>query len=422
MNGVRGWLVGLTHAIAQRAKTLLFTAVGAVFRARAPNAPLEPASILVLQLQQLGDSVIFTPTLRALRERFPLARIDLLATPAAAQVYKKSSFVNQIHVARTWLPGNKGARIRPMLPLIRTLRAVRYDCTITDITEQAFRYSLVAWLIGSPVRVGFDIGGRGFLHTVRVPFRADADWVDANLDIVRIVGGSPRSSREEVAFDAADSERVRALLVDGGHDSAQRVVVLHTGANWQSRTWYHDRWASLADALGTRHEATIVFAGSQGESEYIERIRAAMTRPSISLAGVTDIPQLAALCSMAGLFVGTDSGPRQIARASGCPHVVIMSSQDDTDRWAGWGKGEIVMRSFPPCSGCYLAHCAHKICMDALEAERVLARCSELLGDPAARAARPRQDHVPIPARLGPMVARGKAGLRALAHAPADPV
>jgi ADP-heptose:LPS heptosyltransferase len=256
------------------------------------------------------------------------------------------------------------------------------------------------------------------LHNVRVPFREDADWVEANLDIARTLGAIPRSSREEVSFDRADSDRVGSLLAERGHEQGARLVVLHTGSNWQSRTWYHDRWTMLADTVGNRHDATIVFVGAAGESDYVERIRAAMTRPSISLAGVTDIPQLAALCTVADLFVGTDSGPRHIARASGCPHVVVMCSQDDTDRWLGWGSGEVVMRSLPPCSGCYFAHCAHKICMDAMETERVLDWCNTLLGDPGARAAGPRHDRVPFPPRLAPMVARGKTNLRALAHAP----
>lgn len=377
-----------------------------------------PSRVLVLQLQQLGDSVIFTPTLRALRELWPEARIDLLASAVAAHIYAKSPWRNRVHIATAWTAARGGNRIRQLLPLLQELRAERYDCTITDLTQQSFKYSLVAWLIRAPMRVGIDVGGRGFLHNVRVPFRPDANWVDANLDIVRALGGTPRSAQEEVAFDATDMERVRMLLREAGHDYRRRLVTVHTGSNWQSRTWYVERWAALCDALGSRHQLSIVFVGSPAEREYVEQVRGAMSRPSISLAGATDIPQLAALLSMSDLFIGTDSGPRHIARASGCPHVVLMCAQDDTDRWLGWGRGEVLMRSLPPCRGCYFAHCAHKLCMDAIETERVIARCEEILADPPARQAVARQDRVPVPARLSTLAGRGKTALRALAKAP----
>lgn len=417
---VRGALVRTTAWVVSAAKRLLLDVLALGFR-RTVAVTVPPRRILVLQLQQLGDSVIFTPTLRALRARFPEARIDLLASGAAAQVYKKSPYIDSIHVARSWSTAAGGTRITPMLPLLRQLRRERYDCTITDLAQQSFKYSLIARLIGAPLRIGFDIRGRGFLHNLRVPFREDAGWVDANLDIARALGASPRSTREEVTFDDADSERIRTVLMERGHDGRRRIVVMHTGANWQSRTWYHQRWSDLGDALGDRYDATIVLVGSAAEGEYIERIRAGMTGASISLAGAADIPQLSALCAIADLFVGTDSGPRQIARAAGCPHIVIMCAQDDTDRWVGWGLGEIVMRSFPPCHGCFFAHCAHKTCMDAIETARVLQWCEALLADADARSAAPRQDRVPIPPRLAPMAARGKVVLRALAAGPGSP-
>ena len=421
MIAVSGWLRHLASELGRRIKTGAFRALGAFSNHSAPVPATAPERVLVLQLQQLGDSVIFTPTLRALREYWPNARIDLLTTAVAAHIYAKSPYHHRLHVAKTWAPSRKGSRIGPLLPLLRQLRGERYDCTITDLAQQSFKYSLIAWLIRAPVRVGFNIGGRGFLHNVRIRFRPDANWVDANLDIARTLGAAPRSTREEVVFDTADTERVHGLLREGGHVQGRRVIAVHTGSNWQSRTWYAERWAALLDTLGMRHDATIVLVGSGGEREYIEGVRTGMTRPSISLAGVTDIPQLAALCAMADLFIGTDSGPRHIARASGCPHVVVMCAQDDTDRWLGWGKGEVVLRSLPPCSGCYFAHCAHKVCMDSLEHERVFEWCEALLTDPDARSARARQDRVPTPERLVPLAARGKATLRALAHAPANP-
>ena len=382
------------------AKTVLFRLLEWFFSRRAKTSELPPVpKILVLQLQQIGDSVLFTPALRALRSRFPDAEIDLLASPVAAQFHKKSPYVNRIHVARSWSTRPRGTRVRPMLPVLAAMRREGYDCVIADVTQQSFKYSLLALLTGARVRVGFNRNHRGFLHSVQVPFRGEADWVQLNLDLVGALGARTDDRREEVAFDRDDVAAIEALLSRAHQRAAARspIVALHIGSNWQSRTWYADRWAAIGDALETSHGATIVFVGAPGEREAVEEVRALMRRPSTTLVGATDIPELAALMSVAQLFVGTDSGPRHVAGAAGTPHVVVMCDQDDTDRWLGFRPGEIVIRSDARCGGCYFARCAHKLCMENIEVSRVLADCERHLNACEATRATAWLDQVPVP-------------------------
>jgi ADP-heptose:LPS heptosyltransferase len=249
-----------------------------------------------------------------------------------------------------------------------------------------------------------------------VPFREDENWVECNLDLARVFGPVTTGSREEVAFDASDAARLREQLASAGHVDSRRLIVLHTGSNWQSRTWYVDRWARLADILRDEHSADVVFVGGGSEQAYVDSIRARMTGPSMSLVGATDIPGLAALASRLDLFIGTDSGPRHVTGAVGAPHVTLMCAQDDTDRWLGFRLGEIVMRSEPPCRGCYFSTCAHKVCMDAIELDRVMARCESLLSAPSPRDRAPQLDRVDFPPRLRDFVDGRRCGeLRALA-------
>ena len=366
----------LSHrSITAHAKAFLFRLLDAAFSARRRESPPVPRRILVLQLQQIGDSVIFTPTLRALRRRFPEARIDLLVNPVSREVHKKSPYVNQIHVLRSWRAGRGGTRLRPTVPVLRQLRRERYDMTIACVTQQAFKYALISRAIGAPVRLGFNLEHRGFLYTHQVPFDANANWVDVNLGIVRLLGGDASDPREELPFDGADRAHVDALLADADLAPARPLVAIHPTANWQSRTWYDDRWAALADTLTERWGAHVVFVGTAGERGAIDGIRAAMHAPATSLAGRTDIPQLAALFARSDLFVGCDSGPRQIAGAVGIPHVVLMSAQDDTDRWLKFRKGEVFLRTPVECGGCYLMTCGHKTCMRTIDVDSVAAAC-----------------------------------------------
>jgi ADP-heptose:LPS heptosyltransferase len=358
-----------------------FTLAGRVFsRARPLAAPRQdPRTILILQLQQIGDSVLFTPTLRALRARFPEARVDLLVNNVSWQFHKKTHYAARLVLAPSWRAGRGGTRLRPMLRVLARLRRERYDLVVADITQQAFKYTLLSFLIGARQSIGFDVRNRGFLHTLQVPFRVDANWVECNLDIARTLGATAISPREEVCFDEDDVSYVERLLAEEGISVDAPLVVIHTGSNWQSRTWYPERWAALADRLNAASGASVIFVGTTQEEPEVIETRRLMHTQSVALIGRTDIPQLAALFQRADLFVGTDSGPRHVAGAVQTPHVVLMSSQDDTDRWLGWRRGETVVRTLPACKGCSIAVCGHKTCMDLIRVGEVAALCEAVL-------------------------------------------
>jgi ADP-heptose:LPS heptosyltransferase len=370
-------------ALGPRLANLVFAAADRLLsRARPLGAPRpEPRKILVLQLQQIGDSVLFTPALRALRAHFPAARIDLLVNRVSRQFHKKTRYADRLIDAPSWHAGAGGTRLWPMRSVVRRLRAERYDLVIADITQQSFKYSLLAYLVGARESLGFDIRHRGFLHTLQVPFRPDANWVECNLDLIRALGATALDPREEICFDDADVGHVERLLAEEGIGSEAPLVVVHTGANWQSRTWYAERWAALADRLHERAGANVVFVGTKQEEPEVIEIRRRMHAPSVSLIGRTDVPQLAALLRRSDLFIGTDSGPRHMAGAVQARHVVLMSSQDDTDRWLGWRAGETVLRTLPLCKGCFLVTCSHRTCMDLISVDRVAELCERLLGE-----------------------------------------
>lgn len=341
-----------------------------------------PRRLLVIQLQQLGDSVIFTPTLRALRERFPGSSIDLLVNPLSHQFHRKNPHVDRFRLANSWRAVAGGTRILPLLQLIRDLRRSRYDTVIVDATHVAFKYTLIAWLTGASDRVGFNDGGRGMLHTVQIRFDSARPLVDLNLEIARHFGVSALDPREEIFFDEDDRDRSASVRSNSG---VGPVVALHTGSNWQSKAWFPDRWVELSDALAERFGAHLVFVGGPDEVQQVQTIRNSMIASSHSLVGATDLPQLAAFLSTCDLFVGTDSGPRNVAGAVGTPTVVLMSSQDDSRQWIGRGTAEQIIRTLPPCRGCFASWCSHRTCMDLISVEQALEECAGILNRSSRR-------------------------------------
>lgn len=331
-------------------------------------------NIIVLQVQNVGDSVAFTPALRAIRRRFPNARIDLLCSPISAEFYAKCPHVDNVLLDHWFHP-----RVRELgkeVRLIRRLRATRYDLAICDASEISASHALAALLTGASMRVGFNTQNRGFLYTSELEAHPDVNFIEDNLTIAAALEADELSRDVECYFDERDDQYARRLIPP--HDG-KPLVAIHPVSNWQSKTWLAERWASLADALITSYGATVVFVGTAGERDYIDAVRARMSASASSIVGATTLSQLGAFLSHCALFIGTDSGPRHIAAGSRRPQVTLMSSQDYRNRWDFRRPNETILRTDPPCSPCFQAFCSHRRCMVEISEQMVLTACSQKL-------------------------------------------
>jgi len=330
--------------------------------------------ILILQMQQLGDSVVFTPTLRAIRAKYPDARLDLLCSPVSFELYRKSPYADRLFV----LPGAPSkANWRAWWTVMRELRRVQYDVVIADVAQSSLLYGLTAALTGVRQRIGFARENRGFLFTHRLGTQPGQNFIDANLEIARLLRADDSIDTVQCFYDSNDTARAKELL---GPESTRRpIIAVHPASNWQSKTWFPERWAVLLDRLQDDYDASIVLVGTAKEREYVQEILARMSRPARSLAGLTSLTELAALLAESDLFVGTDSGPRHIASGVGVRQVTLMSSQDSPDRWVFRREEEIVLRTDPSCSPCFSSYCSHRRCMEEISVARALSACKELL-------------------------------------------
>ena len=311
---------------------------------REPDSPMalpDRPKILLLQLQQVGDSMAVSPLLRALHQRYPDMMLDVLASPAAKAVHRKSPHVHA---------------------MLTAARGVRYDCVLACVNQVSFRYAMIAALTGARRRLGFDVDGAGFLFTRRMSIPPGMNVLKANMLLAAALDADATNPVEEFWFDDADREAAAHLVPQ------QPYVVIHPGSNWQSKTWYADRWAAVADALAP---LVPVFVGTAAEAPLVEQIGR-----GISLVGKTDLCQLGAVMERAELCITTDSGPRHIAGALGRPLVTVMSSLDQPYRWTFDRPNEIVLRTDPPCAACLLSYCSHRTCMDRLTVDAVLSACA----------------------------------------------
>jgi lipopolysaccharide heptosyltransferase II len=349
--------------------------------------------ILLLRLREIGDVVFTTPAIRGLREYFPDAHLTYLVQPAAAPVVARNPHLSEVIVTR----GRHGvAGLRDDLALAARLRAARYDTAIDF--HSGPRSSLLTWLSGAPVRVGYDVPGRGWMFTVRVPRpRAirSRHAVENQWDLLSAIGvpaPDARRSPVEMAVDPGAANAVRERLALAGVHPSHHVIVVHVSAGNPFRRWPLDSFAALTARL-IRSDASrrvIVISGPSeraAASHVIDRARALVApvdAERILDCGEFDLDEVRALVDRASLFIGGDSGPMHIASTSPVP-IVGLYGPTLPIRSAPWRAPEHPSEAAQvdglPCRPCDQRKCAPGDfrCLTWLTAEQVAAAAERVL-------------------------------------------
>jgi len=284
--------------------------------------------ILLIRLREIGDVVFTTPAIRAIRRQFPDAYITYMVEPAAAPVVRGNPHLNEVIVTRG-LRGAAGAV--DDLAIIRRVRAGHYD-VVVDF-HSGPRSSLIAFLSGATRRIGYDVPGRGWMYTTRVPRPREirARHAVANqwdlLDTLGIQTPDPMRSPTEMAVDARAADAVAARLLALGVLDPHELIVLHVSAGNPFRRWPADAFASLvATLVHDRPRRRIVVVSGPSEKDAAARVIdlarsrvGAEERDCILPAQHFTLAELRALMDRASLFVGGDSGPLHIASTSAVP-------------------------------------------------------------------------------------------------------
>ncbi len=328
---------------------------------------MEFSNILVRATNWVGDAVMSLPALRAIRERFPSARISILAKPWVADLYGRESFIDDIILYSGQSPWRTG----------HELRARPFDCAI--LLQNAFEAAWIAWLARIPTRIGYKRDGRQLLLTcaVDVPKRGDIPRHERfyYLELLRRAG----------LIDALPaSQAIR--LQRGASPNGKRVIGVSPGAAYgTAKRWLPERFAEAAGALATARGASIALFGSKSERELCEEVARLLNlhpgngHPVTNYAGQTTLAQFIDLASGCEVFLTNDSGAMHIASALGVPTVAIFGATDDTTT-GPTGSNARVIRQPVDCSPCLLRECPidHR-CMTGVSAERVVKEALELL-------------------------------------------
>jgi heptosyltransferase-2 len=336
-----------------------------------------PLRIFVRAPSWVGDVVMATPALRALRRSAPGAEIVLAGRPYLAGLVRGLASVD------AFLP-DAGRGMGALLTQARALRGFDWAVLLPD----SVRAALPAFLARVPVRAGYarDPLRRALLTRALAPPREEGKrlaipMIERYLGITRALGVADAGTALEVAVDPAARERVAERLAKAGIARGERLLVVTPGASFgSSKLWPPGHFAAACDALAKRRGLRVVLAPGPGEEPIAAAISFGMREPALVLVEpVTSLAELVALISDAALLLGNDTGPRQLAVALGVPAVVLMGPTDPRHT-AHHLERQRVLREPVECSPCGLKVCPidHR-CMTRLAPERAVTAAEELL-------------------------------------------
>jgi len=360
--------------------------------------------ILCVRLDSLGDVLMCTPAMRALRESGCDAgtesgsastsasssssdrSLTLLGSAAGAAAVPFIPEIDDVIVHHApWMKDGPGQPRQADLALVETLAARAFDAAVifTTYTQSALPAALLCHLAGIPLRLA---------HCRENPYRLLSDWVPdpepatvvrhevmRQLQLVGHIGCRTANLALSFVPRQMDIAVARARLEEVGVDADGRWLLLHPGASAASRRYPPGHWARTLRLLAQDPGLPLVLTGSAAEAPLVDAIRHESGVITHSLAGRLALGELGAALGLAAVAVTNNTGPAHMAAALGTPVVDLYALTNP--QHTPWNVRSRVLFQDVPCRFCFKSSCpaGHHDCLAGVEPERVAAAVRELL-------------------------------------------
>jgi predicted lipopolysaccharide heptosyltransferase III len=332
--------------------------------------------VLVIRLRSIGDTVLATPSLFALKRFLPDARVDILVEDWVAPLLTDHPHVDNVIALER---GGFMTRAR----VARELRAERYDVVYN--LHGGTTATFLTRATGARHRVGFKTYQYAKLHTDLVPSplllwgQQKTHSVEQQLALLGWTG-VPVSDRPrtQLGISPAAVESVNQQLTAAGL-ADRKIALIHPAAAFETKRWATENFARVAEFVSERGLAPVAIA-ARHEFAIIDELLNESSAHVLSLD--LSLPEVTALAARSQLFVGNDSGIAHIAAAVGTPSVVVFGSSNIA-HWRPWNRAqaEVVFEEMPcqPCHGYFCEKFAQPECILRVPAARVAAAIERCL-------------------------------------------
>lgn len=342
------------------------------------NHRAAPSRIVVRCPNWLGDLVMATPALRALREGFPRAEITLLVKPHLAEVLAGAPWHDRILPLEIYGGGAPGGRWRRMENAAGTLRGDQFDLGV--VLPNSFSAAWILRRAGVGRIIGYARNWRRLLLTDPVPaprVRGAVVPVPMQryyLDLVARLGCAADRADLTLYVTAGERETMEKRLREMGLSEARPLIAITPGASFgASKMWPAERFARAADGIIEKHGGAALLLPGPGEEREARAVAGAMRGRAEVCWPPVSLGALKAALGLSALLLTNDAGARHVAESLGVPQVVIMGPTDR--RYGAMSENHaVVVRRDVPCGPCHLKTCPidHR-CMTRIAPEDVMA-------------------------------------------------
>jgi len=306
-------------------------------------------NILIVRTDRIGDVVLTTPAIKAIRQTFPRSRISILVTPATYDLVAGNPYLDEVLVDE-----RAGRHQNPFgfLKLAREIRLRQFDLAVVFHTKR--RYNLACYTAGIPYRLGYQNNKFGSLltHPLKdtrpLGIMHEAEYC---MDVLKAIGVEQNDLDVFVPMQA-EAEGWVTKLMEEDHLKFNEMILIHPGASDTAKCWPAANFAQLMDRLTERYNLKIVLIGSKQTVPVAADILR-QTRGSskyLDLTGKTSIAQMASLLRQSRLLISNDSGPVHVAAGVGT-NVISLFLRDqpgiNIERWKPLGSKSFILSNIP---------------------------------------------------------------------------
>lgn len=338
-------------------------------------------NILIIELLYIGDVIAITPSIRALKQRFPYSNIDVMLRPSMEEVLIKNPNINKI------LTYDKQDFEKGFDTVTNKIKG-KYDLAILfhpGIDIGNYKISKLLKNAEIPFRIGCTktgfLEGKGFfLHRKTRPTFILKHKINDNLDVIKTIGVDTKDKHLEIYTTKEAEDYIETLLKKEGVVKHGGFIVMHAAPQHKTHEWVIERFANVADELIRKYKAKIVLTGSQKDKDYNQKIISLMGHEAINLAGKTGIQQLFATIKRANLVISVDTSAIHIAAAFD-KSVIALFGAGNPKIWGPYCKKSfVIFKEEKNCTSCMKHRCKKGYkCMKSITEKDVLEGVKKLM-------------------------------------------
>lgn len=330
-----------------------------------------PEKILLVQTAFIGDVVLTTPLIKAVKKKFSNAKLSVLVIPETEGLLKNNPYVDEVIV---YDKRGQEKSLHSFFQLVNRIRQTKFDMAI--VPHRSYRSSFLVFLSKIPTRIGFDKNQANFFLTKKIIYQNNLHEIDRNLSLIESNGLPIEEKLPELFPDKNNFTTVENFLTENEVKLADPLIAIAPGSTWATKRWLPEGFAKVADWLIQKEKIKVVLIGGKEDEKLAHDIANLMQEKPVVACGKLSLLDSAALLSKCKLLLANDTAPVHMAVAMKTPVVEIYGSTVPAFGFYPYGVGHLIIERNLSCRPCGIhghqkCPLGHFKCMKEISAEEV---------------------------------------------------